>query len=64
MIDQFTTLEDGEFALPTSSLDLSARMRDLRARHGKQQRDRKRRTPCDAAVRARAALRRHFSTTT
>src|ERR1051326_1647848 len=32
MLDQIATLEDGDIALPTASLDLSARMRDLRAR--------------------------------
>ena len=37
MIDQITNLEDGEIALPTASLDLSTRMRDLRARQGLKQ---------------------------
>jgi transcriptional regulator with XRE-family HTH domain len=50
MIDQFTNLEDGEIALPTSSLDLSARMRDLRARQGLKQSELARRMGLDPSI--------------
>jgi transcriptional regulator with XRE-family HTH domain len=50
MIDQFTTLEDGEIALPTSPLDLSARMRDLRARQGLKQSEVARRMGLDPSI--------------
>ncbi len=50
MIDQFTSLEDGELALPTSSLDLSTRMRDLRARQGLKQSEVARRMGLDPSI--------------
>ena len=50
MIDQFTNLEDGDIALPTSSLDLSARMRDLRARQGLKQSEVARRMGLDPSI--------------
>ena len=50
MIDQFTTLEDGDIALPTSSLDLSSRMRDLRARQGLKQSEVARRMRLDPSI--------------
>src|ERR687885_433448 len=50
MIDQFTTLEDGDIALPTSSLDLSTRMRDLRARQGLKQSEVARRLGLDPSI--------------
>jgi len=50
MIDQITTLEDGEFALPTASLDLSTRMRDLRARQGLKQSEVARRMRLDPSI--------------
>jgi transcriptional regulator with XRE-family HTH domain len=50
MIDQFTTLEDGDIALPTSSLDLSTRMRDLRARQGLKQSELARRMGLDPSI--------------
>jgi transcriptional regulator with XRE-family HTH domain len=51
MIDQFTNLEpDGDLALPTSSLDLSARMRDLRARQGLKQSEVARRMGLDPSI--------------
>ncbi|MBV9547194.1 MAG: helix-turn-helix transcriptional regulator [Chloroflexi bacterium] len=51
MIDQFTNLEtDGEVALPTSSLDLSTRMRDLRARQGLKQSEVARRMGLDPSI--------------
>ena len=50
MIDQFTTLEDGDIALPTSSLDLSTRMRDLRARQGLKQSEVARRMGLDPSI--------------
>src|SRR5262249_50143555 len=50
MLDQFTALEDGEIALPSSSLDLSARMRDLRARQGLKQSEVARRMGLDPSI--------------
>jgi transcriptional regulator with XRE-family HTH domain len=51
MIDQFTNLEtEGEAALPTSSLDLSTRMRDLRARQGLKQSEVARRMGLDPSI--------------
>jgi transcriptional regulator with XRE-family HTH domain len=50
MIDQFTSLEDGDIALPTSSLDLSTRMRDLRARQGLKQSEVARRMGLDPSI--------------
>jgi transcriptional regulator with XRE-family HTH domain len=51
MIDHFTNLEpDGDIALPTSSLDLSARMRDLRARQGLKQSEVARRMGLDPSI--------------
>jgi len=50
MLDQFTNLEDGEIALPTSSLDLSLRMRDLRARQGLKQSEVARRMGLDPSI--------------
>src|SRR2546425_13167756 len=50
MIDQITTLEDGDFALPTASLDLSTRMRDLRARQGLKQSEVARRMRLDPSI--------------
>ena len=50
MIDQFTNLEDGDIALPTASLDLSTRMRDLRARQGLKQSEVARRMRLDPSI--------------
>ena len=50
MIDQVTTLEDGDLALPTASLDLSMRMRDLRARLGLKQSEVARRLRLDPSI--------------
>ena len=50
MIDQITTLEDGELALPAASLDLSTRMRDLRARQGLKQSEVARRMGLDPSI--------------
>jgi transcriptional regulator with XRE-family HTH domain len=50
MIDQITNLEDGELALPTASLDLSTRMRDLRARQGLKQSEVARRLRLDPSI--------------
>lgn len=50
MIDQITTLEDGDLALPTASLDLSMRMRDLRARRGLKQSEVARRLRLDPSI--------------
>src|SRR5256885_16595317 len=50
MIDQITTLEDGDIALPTASLDLSTRMRDLRARQGLKQSEVARRMRLDPSI--------------
>jgi len=50
MIDQITTLEDADLALPTASLDLSTRMRDLRARQGLKQSEVARRMRLDPSI--------------
>src|SRR5690348_15513730 len=51
MLDQVTNLEsDSDIALPTSSLDLSARMRDLRARQGLKQSEVARRMRLDPSI--------------
>ena len=50
MIDQVTNLEDGDIALPTASLDLSTRMRDLRARQGLKQSEVARRMRLDPSI--------------
>src|SRR6266852_1627588 len=50
MIDQITNLEDGEIALPTASLDLSTRMRDIRARQGLKQSEVARRMRLDPSI--------------
>jgi transcriptional regulator with XRE-family HTH domain len=51
MIDQITNLEpDAETALPTASLDLSTRMRDLRARQGLKQSEVARRMRLDPSI--------------
>jgi transcriptional regulator with XRE-family HTH domain len=50
MLDQFTNLEDGDIALPSSSLDLSARMRELRARQGLKQSEVARRMGLDPSI--------------
>src|SRR5690242_12066194 len=50
MIDQITNLEDGDLALPAASLDLSARMRDLRARQGLKQSEVARRMRLDPSI--------------
>jgi transcriptional regulator with XRE-family HTH domain len=50
MIDQITNLEDGEIALPTASLDLSTRMRELRARQGLKQSEVARRMRLDPSI--------------
>jgi DNA-binding transcriptional regulator YiaG len=50
MIDQITNLEDGDIALPTASLDLSTRMRDLRARQGLKQSEVARRMRLDPSI--------------
>ena len=51
MLDQITNLEsDSDFALPTASLDLSTRMRDLRARQGLKQSEVARRMRLDPSI--------------
>jgi transcriptional regulator with XRE-family HTH domain len=50
MLDQITTLEDSDIALPSSSLDLSTRMRDLRARQGLKQSEVARRMRLDPSI--------------
>jgi transcriptional regulator with XRE-family HTH domain len=50
MIDQFANLEDGDALLPTAPLDLSARMRDLRARQGLKQSELARRMGLDPSI--------------
>src|SRR6266480_140248 len=50
MLEQVTTLEDGDFALPAASLDLSTRMRDLRARQGLKQSEVARRMRLDPSI--------------
>jgi transcriptional regulator with XRE-family HTH domain len=50
MLDQFTNLDDGDLALPSSSLDLSARMRELRARQGLKQSEVARRMGLDPSI--------------
>src|SRR5579864_3727757 len=51
MLDQVTNLEsDTDLALPTASLDLSARMRDLRARQGLKQSEVARRMRLDPSI--------------
>src|SRR4051794_6449061 len=50
MLEQVTTLEDVDFALPTASLDLSTRMRDLRSRQGLKQSEVARRMRLDPSI--------------
>src|SRR5438552_6570842 len=51
MLDQITNLEpDTDIALPTASLDLSTRMRDLRARQGLKQSEVARRMRLDPSI--------------
>ncbi len=50
MIGQYTHLEAGDIALPTSSLDLSAQIRDLRARKRLTQREVGRRMKLDSSI--------------
>jgi transcriptional regulator with XRE-family HTH domain len=51
MLDQITNLEpDSDVALPTASLDLSTRMRDLRARQGLKQSEVARRMRLDPSI--------------
>jgi transcriptional regulator with XRE-family HTH domain len=51
MLDQVTNVEsDGDIALPTASLDLSTRMRDLRARQGLKQSEVARRMRLDPSI--------------
>src|SRR5690242_13361061 len=51
MLDQVTNLEsDTDLALPTASLDLSSRMRDLRARQGLKQSEVARRMRLDPSI--------------
>src|SRR4030081_4081753 len=50
MLDPIIPLEDGEIALPSSSLDLSPRMRDLRARQGLKQSEVARRMRLDPSI--------------
>jgi transcriptional regulator with XRE-family HTH domain len=51
MLDQMTNLEsDSDLALPTASLDLSTRMRDLRARQGLKQSEVARRMRLDPSI--------------
>jgi transcriptional regulator with XRE-family HTH domain len=51
MLDQITKLEsDSDLALPTASLDLSTRMRDLRARQGLKQSEVARRMRLDPSI--------------
>jgi transcriptional regulator with XRE-family HTH domain len=51
MLDQVTNLEsDTDFMLPTASLDLSTRMRDLRARQGLKQSEVARRMRLDPSI--------------
>src|SRR5581483_7468015 len=51
MLDQITNLDpDSDLALPTASLDLSTRMRDLRARQGLKQSEVARRMRLDPSI--------------
>src|SRR5215475_6540269 len=51
MLDQVTNLaSDSDIALPTASLDLSTRMRDLRARQGLKQSEVARRMRLDPSI--------------
>ena len=51
MLDQVTNLEsDSDIALPTASLDLSTRMRDLRTRQGLKQSEVARRMRLDPSI--------------
>src|SRR5919198_2897293 len=50
MIDQFANLEDGDALLPNAPLDLSARMRELRARQGLKQSELARRMGLDPSI--------------
>ena len=51
MLDQVTNLEsDSDVVLPTASLDLSSRMRDLRARQGLKQSEVARRMRLDPSI--------------
>jgi transcriptional regulator with XRE-family HTH domain len=50
MLDQIIPLEESEIALPSSSLDLSTRMRDLRARQGLKQSEVARRMRLDPSI--------------
>src|SRR5690242_10428942 len=51
MLDQVTNLEsDSDIALPTASLDLSTRMRDIRARQGLKQSEVARRMRLDPSI--------------
>ncbi|HYY90246.1 MAG TPA: helix-turn-helix transcriptional regulator [Chloroflexota bacterium] len=50
MIDQFANLEDGDALLPTAPLDLSARMREIRARQGLKQSEVARRMGLDPSI--------------
>jgi transcriptional regulator with XRE-family HTH domain len=50
MIDQFANLENGDALLPTAPLDLSARMRELRARQGLKQSELARRMGLDPSI--------------
>src|SRR4030081_55657 len=50
MLAQIIPLEESEIALPSSSLDLSTRMRDLRARQGLKQSEVARRMRLDPSI--------------
>src|SRR5919197_2991573 len=50
MIGQFTNLEGGDISLPTSSLNLSSRMRELRARQELKQSEVARRMGLDPSI--------------
>jgi transcriptional regulator with XRE-family HTH domain len=50
MIDQFANLQDRDALLPTAPLDLSARMRELRARQGLKQSELARRMGLDPSI--------------
>jgi transcriptional regulator with XRE-family HTH domain len=50
MIDRFSALEEGDYSAPATALDLSARMRELRARQGLKQSEVARRMGLDPSI--------------
>ncbi|MBV9357052.1 MAG: helix-turn-helix transcriptional regulator [Chloroflexi bacterium] len=50
MIDRFSALDEGDYSAPATALDLSARMRELRARQGLKQSEVARRMGLDPSI--------------